>query len=25
MSYWGHKPPANPLFPGILRTVEVAS
>jgi 2,3-dihydroxybiphenyl 1,2-dioxygenase len=25
MSYWGHKPPAQPLFPGILRPTEVAS
>lgn len=24
MSFWGHKPPAEPLFPGILRPVEVA-
>lgn len=23
MSYWGHKPPADFLFPGILRSVEV--
>lgn len=25
MSYWGHKPPANPLFPGILRPAEVTA
>ena len=25
MSYWGHKPPADPLFPGILAPFEPAS
>ena len=25
MSYWGHKPPAAPLFPGILRPAEVTA
>jgi extradiol dioxygenase len=24
-SYWGHKPPAEPMFPGILRPAEVLS
>jgi hypothetical protein len=24
-SYWGHKPPAEPLFPGILRPAQVAT
>lgn len=25
MSYWGHKPPASPMFPGILRPAKVTA